>query len=77
MVQPLFLLAEVPGEVAYSVAAGGCLAITALWRRLVFVEDRSRADKLESISAIRDAADALREVLHELRSRGAGDAAAS
>lgn len=73
---PLFLVSEVPGEIAYSIGGAGGLAIAALWRRLVFVEDRSRADKLESITAIRDATDAMRQVLIELRGRGGSDAVA-
>lgn len=65
-IEPMVLVATVPGEVAGTVATAGAVAIGALWRRLVFVEDRARADKVEMMSALAEATSVMTEVAREL-----------
>lgn len=60
----LALVTDVPGDIATGIATGavglGVGAVTALWRRLVKVEDRARADKAEAVKALTEATLSIR-----------------
>lgn len=60
----LALVTDVPGDIAAGIATGavglGVTAVTALWRRLVKVEDRGRTDRAEMVKALTEAALASR-----------------
>lgn len=68
MFEPLFMMADVPGDVAAGVAGAGGLAIVALWRRLGISEAQRNADTREFVAATKDAQEAVRNLTRVVES---------
>ena len=64
-IEPVFLLADVPAEIAYAIGGAGGVAIGAMWRRLVFLEDRSRSDRIEALNAVHVGTTAIAAFVNE------------
>ena len=73
--EPLYLLVNVPGEVAGTIAGAGGVAIAAMWRRIVTLEGQAREDFRAGTDAMREqtrAVERLAEKVHDLTDRLTG-----
>ena len=65
MIQPLFALTEVHGEVALAVGSGMSAAIVALWKRAQVIQDKQAARDDANLARVIDVVERVTKALDE------------